>query len=106
MLLALHIDLICSTTLNFDQVHIKHQRPQVPSPDSQVTIGTIQQTQDVQPTWFEYIHAIVGMHLDQQSYSDSWKLAARLWRYQHEIWLGEENSMKTQNFDKCLSNWS
>jgi len=44
MLLALHIALIGSTTLNFDQVHFKHQQPQVFSPDPHVTIGTIQET--------------------------------------------------------------
>ena len=29
-----------------DQVHFKHEQPQVLSPDSHVTIGTIQQKQD------------------------------------------------------------
>jgi len=27
-MLALHISLICSSTLSFDQVHIKHNQPQ------------------------------------------------------------------------------
>jgi len=40
-MLALHIALICSTTLSFDQVHIKHEQPQVLSPDSSVTTDTI-----------------------------------------------------------------
>jgi len=38
--------LICSATVSFDQVHFKHEQPQVLSPDSHVTIGIIQQTQD------------------------------------------------------------
>jgi len=39
-MLALHISLICSITLNFDQVHIKHE--QVLSPHSHIAIDTIQ----------------------------------------------------------------
>jgi len=46
MLLAIHISLICSTTLSFHQVHFKHEHPQVLTPYSQVIIGTIQQTQE------------------------------------------------------------
>ena len=41
MLLALHIALICTTTLSFDQVHVKHEQPQAFSADLHVTIGTI-----------------------------------------------------------------
>jgi len=41
MLLALHIALICSAALSFDHVHFKREQPQVLSPDSNVTIGTI-----------------------------------------------------------------
>ena len=72
---ALHIALICSTTLNFDQMHFKHQQPQV-QPDSLATVGTIQQTQ---PTCFEYIDRH-NSQLDQRSYWDSmetrWKTLA------------------------------
>jgi len=39
--------LICnSTTSSFEQMHFKHEQPIVLSPNSHVTIGTIQQTQD------------------------------------------------------------
>jgi len=41
MLLALHIALICTTTLSFDQVHVKHEQTQAFSADLHVTIGTI-----------------------------------------------------------------
>jgi len=44
MLLAVHIALIFSITLSFDQVHFKYEQPQVLLPDSQVTIDTIHQT--------------------------------------------------------------
>jgi len=43
LLLPLLISLIYSITSSFDKVHIKHERPYVFSPDSHVTIGTIQQ---------------------------------------------------------------
>jgi len=46
LLLAADIAFICSATLNFDQVHFKPEQLQVLSPDSQVTIDTIHQTQD------------------------------------------------------------
>jgi len=44
--LALQIFFICSASLSFDQVHIKHDQPQDLSHDSHVTIDTINQTQD------------------------------------------------------------
>jgi len=69
-----------------DQVHFKHEQPQVLLIKSHVTIGTIQQTQDAASV-FEYIDIIFGMRLDQTSYWYSWKLVGRLWRYHHEIWL-------------------
>jgi len=43
MLLASHIALTCSTTLSFDQVHFKHEQPQVRLSDSHLGIGRIQQ---------------------------------------------------------------
>jgi len=46
MLLALHIALILSTTLSFDQEQFKHNSYNGFSPDSHVTISRIQQTQD------------------------------------------------------------
>jgi len=46
MLLGLYKTFICSTTVSFDKVHFKHEQQQVLSPDSHVTIGTIQKTQD------------------------------------------------------------
>jgi len=54
LLLALHIALICSTTLSFDQVHFKHKQPQVFSTDLHVTIGMIQQIQDAANTLWVY----------------------------------------------------
>jgi len=79
MLPALHIVLICSTTLSFDQVQIKHDQSQVFSPDSHVTIGTMHQKQDaVNVLW-------VGIRLDLWSYWDSSKLVGRPWRDQHGI---------------------
>jgi len=56
MLLALHIALICSTSLSVDQVHFKHKQTQVLSPDLHVTIGTIQQTQDAAKVRGVYRH--------------------------------------------------
>jgi len=49
--------------------------------DSHVTIGTIQQTQDAPnvPEYANTNYCIVGMRLDQRSYSDSWKLVERPW---------------------------
>jgi len=44
MLLALHIALIYSTNLCFDQVHFKQKRPQVLSSDSHETVGAIHHT--------------------------------------------------------------
>jgi len=55
MLLA-HTALICSTALSFGQVHFKHEQPQVLSPDSHVTLGTIQQTQDATCLHWVYRH--------------------------------------------------
>jgi len=46
ILISLHISLIFSIPLSFDQVYIKHKQPQVVSPDSRATIDTIHQTQD------------------------------------------------------------
>jgi len=49
----------------FDQVHFKHEQPQVLSPDSHVTIGSLRFSKHrTQPTCFEYIDTIVGMRLD------------------------------------------
>jgi len=50
-----------------DQVHFKHKHPQVLLIESNVTVGTIQQTQDAASV-LEYIDTIVGMRLDQPSY--------------------------------------
>jgi len=47
MLLALHIALICSTTLSFDQVYFKHEQPQILSPDSHGISGKIQHAANV-----------------------------------------------------------
>jgi len=44
--IVLLIALICSTTLSFDEVHFKHEQPQVLLTDSHATIGTIQQTEE------------------------------------------------------------
>ena len=61
-MLALHISLICSITLSFDQVHIKNNQPQDLSPNSHPTIDTIHQTQNaVKVLWVR-----VGMQLDQR----------------------------------------
>ena len=38
----MHTYYICSIIVSFGQVHIKHAQPQVVSPDSHVTMGTIQ----------------------------------------------------------------
>jgi len=45
-MLALQTSLICSITLSFDQVRIKHNQPQNLSPNSHPAIDTIHQTQD------------------------------------------------------------
>ena len=72
------------------QVHFKHERAKILSPDSLVTIRTIQQTQDATSVLcVQYIDTLVGMRLDKPSYWDSWKFVGRLWCYHHEIWLDE-----------------
>jgi len=38
------LGLIRTTTLSFNQVYLKHEQPQIRSPDSHVTIGTIHRT--------------------------------------------------------------
>jgi len=45
-MLALHISLLCSILLSFDQVRIKHNQPQDLSPNSHPAIDTIHRTQD------------------------------------------------------------
>jgi len=66
-MLALHISLLCSILLSFDQVRIKHNQPQDLSPNSHPAIDTIHRTQDTVKV-LEYVNSIVGMRLDQRSY--------------------------------------
>jgi len=65
-----------------DQVHFKHEQPQVLLLESHVKIGTIQQTQDAANVL--WVHRHNSWHA---SYWDSWKLFGRLWRYHHERWI-------------------
>ena len=89
------------------QVHFTHEQSQVISPDSLVTIGTIQQTQDA--ACFAYIDTIVGMRLDQPSYrfmEICWKnLALSLRHLNGWIKLNIMNNPDV-NFHEYLLKWS
>jgi len=69
-----------------DQVHFKHEQPQVLLIESHVESVRFNKRR-TQPACSEYNDTIVGMRLDQPSYWDSWKLVGRFWRYHQESWI-------------------
>jgi len=116
MLLALHIALICSTTLSFDMAHFKHKQPQVLSPDSHATIGTIQETQDTtnvpwvwrHNSWHATWPTVVLRFMETR-----WKTLAlstrNLIRWRKRDFMNNYSwliKIKTSNVDEYLANWS
>ena len=90
LLCVVHIALICSATLSFDQVHFKHEQSQVLSPDSHVTIGTIQQMQGAanvhRAYWHNSRHA-AWPTITLRFMETRWKTLA----LSTGIWIGEKN---------------
>ena len=78
-----------------DQVHFKHERPHILSPDSHVTIGTIHQTQDAASVLWVYRH-------------NSRHAARRPWRYCYESWMNKtkfHKQIRQKIFTKIYRNY-
>jgi len=69
-----------------DQVHLKHEKPQVLLIESHITIGMIQQRPDVASVLCVSRHC--SWHAAWPTVRlKSWKLVGILWRYHHESWM-------------------
>jgi len=75
-----------TTTSSFDQMHFKHEQPQILLAHSHIQSVRFSKHM-TQPTCFEYIDIIVDMPLNQRSYWDSSQLVGRPRHCQHGIWL-------------------